>query len=116
MNSWQLWTVSICFVVYALFVLLMAFLSPLYRSFFVKGAGIYTNIIWLVMLSIIWGVGSIKSIYCLTNSSDAKLCISTLIVIVAVLITLTIITTSIIADIMYRSKMKKDAQKKSIST
>jgi len=88
----------------------------MYRSFFVKGAGIYVNIIWLVMLSIIWGVGSIKSIYCLTKSSDSKLCISTLIVIVAVLITLTIIITSIIADIMYRSKMnKKNEPKKSIS-
>lgn len=100
--SWQLWTVASTFILYAVFVVIMAIVSPYYKYYLSKGSGIYINMSLLLILTVLWGVLSVKTVYCLTVSNSAKLCLSNVVVITAVIITLTVIIISLVSDSFYR--------------
>ena len=104
---WQTWVLTACFIAVAIFMTLMAFISPYFKNYLQSRSGFTLNLLWLVTLIVTFGVTAFSTSVCLAKE-NSKVCLQNVITWFVVIMSIAIIVYTIIADLIYRSKMKKN--------
>lgn len=85
---------------------LMAFISPYFKNYLQSRAGFTLNLLWLLTLVVTFGVTAFSTSKCLAKE-NSKVCLQNVITWFVIFMSIAIIVYTIIADVIYRNKMKK---------
>ena len=110
---WQTIIIAICFVVSVAFIVTMAFVSPFFKKYLQTNSGLVLNLIWLILIVIVFAATAFSSERCLRITGDqfgtggTHACMRNVIIWVVLALTILMISYITLADIVYRVKQNK---------
>jgi hypothetical protein len=104
---WQSIMIVLCFIVSAAVILTMAFISPFFKKFLESKTGLTLNLIWLILLVVVFGATAFSTDKCLARVDGTTFaCMRSVIVWTVLGLTIVMISYLIVTDIVYRVKTK----------